>query len=115
LPILPRTILLNTLYFGLILILVKIIPRFFDTYVQSHYPMILLIIEIINGSNWKYCYRLCHCYTRLDLVAETLHKKIQYSNKNYIIKIIIIFIKHIAISEQLPTFQNHWLLIGDSY
>ena len=50
LPILPGTLLLNTLYFGLILILVKIIPRFFDMYVQSHYPMALLIIEIINGS-----------------------------------------------------------------
>ena len=50
LPILPGTLLLNTLYFGLILILVKIIPRFFDMYVQSQYPMALLIIEIINGS-----------------------------------------------------------------
>jgi len=48
-PILPGTIILNTIYFGLILIIVKIIPRLFDMYVQSKYPNILLIIELING------------------------------------------------------------------
>ena len=49
-PILPETLLLNTIYFGIILVAVKIIPRLFDMYVQSKYPMPLLIIEVINGS-----------------------------------------------------------------
>ena len=50
LPILPGTLLLNTFYFGMLLVSVKIIPRFFDMYVQSQYPTPLLIIEIINGT-----------------------------------------------------------------
>jgi len=49
-PLLPGTLLLNTLYFGGILTLVKIIPRFFDMWVQSQYPIPLLGIELINGS-----------------------------------------------------------------
>jgi len=49
-PILPGTLILNTLFFGLILIAVKIIPRLLDMYVQSKYPNILLIIELINGT-----------------------------------------------------------------
>ena len=49
-PILPGTIILNTIYFGLILIIVKIIPRLFDMYVQSKYPNTLLIIELVNGA-----------------------------------------------------------------
>ena len=49
-PILPGTILLNTIYFGLILIIIKIIPRLFDMYVQSKYPTTLLLIELINGA-----------------------------------------------------------------
>jgi len=49
-PILPGIVLLNALYFGLLLILVKIIPRFFDMYVQSQYPTPLLFLEIINGA-----------------------------------------------------------------
>ena len=48
-PILPGTLILNALYFGIILIAVKIIPRLFDMYVQSKYPTKLLIIEWING------------------------------------------------------------------
>ncbi|KYK33515.1 MAG: hypothetical protein AYK22_09030 [Thermoplasmatales archaeon SG8-52-3] len=48
--ILPGTLILNTLYFGMILVLVKIIPRLFDMYVQSKYPTTLLIIEVINGA-----------------------------------------------------------------
>ena len=47
--ILPGTVLLNTLYFGIILVAVKIIPRLFDMYVQSKYPTTLLSIELING------------------------------------------------------------------
>jgi hypothetical protein len=49
-PILPGTLFLNTIYFGIILVVVKIVPRFFDMYVQSKYPVTLLIIEIINGA-----------------------------------------------------------------
>ena len=49
-PILPGTLVMNALYFGIILIAVKIIPRLFDMYVQSKYPKTLLIIEFINGS-----------------------------------------------------------------
>ena len=49
-PILPGTLLLNSLYFGTILIVVKIIPRLFDMYVQSRYPTTLLFIELINGA-----------------------------------------------------------------
>lgn len=49
-PILPATLLLNTLLFGLILVVVKIIPRFFDMWVQSSYPTQLLIVEIVNGA-----------------------------------------------------------------
>jgi len=48
--ILPGTLLYNTIYFGVILVAVKIIPRLFDMYVQSQYPKTLLIIEVINGS-----------------------------------------------------------------
>ena len=48
--ILPGTLILNTLYFGVILIVIKIIPRLFDMYVQSKYPTTLLIIELINGA-----------------------------------------------------------------
>jgi len=48
-PILPGILILNTLYFGMLLVVVKIIPRLFDMYVQSKYPIILLIIEMING------------------------------------------------------------------
>lgn len=49
-PILPGTLILNTVYFGIILVAVKIIPRFFDMWVQSSYPPTLLTIEIINGA-----------------------------------------------------------------
>lgn len=49
-PVLPGTVLMNTIYFGMILVIVKTIPRFFDMYVQSKYPTTLLFIELINGS-----------------------------------------------------------------
>lgn len=49
-PVLPGALLMNTVLFGGILIAVKIIPRFFDMWVQSQYPPMLLGIEIINGA-----------------------------------------------------------------
>jgi hypothetical protein len=48
--LLPETLLLNGLYFGIILVGVKIIPRFLDMWVQSKYPPVLLTIELINGA-----------------------------------------------------------------
>jgi magnesium-transporting ATPase (P-type) len=49
-PVLPGEVVLNTLYFGVILVAVKIMPRFFDMCVQSRYPVALLSIEAINGA-----------------------------------------------------------------
>ncbi len=49
-PVLPGTLILNVIYFGIILVAVKIIPRLFDMYVQSKYPTKLLAIEVINGA-----------------------------------------------------------------
>ena len=48
--LLPDTLLLNAIYFGIILVGVKIIPRFLDMWVQSKYPSVLLTIELINGA-----------------------------------------------------------------
>lgn len=49
-PVLPDSIALTTLYYGLILAAIKIIPRFFDMWMQSTYPPALLTIEAINGA-----------------------------------------------------------------
>lgn len=40
---------ISVLHFGLILVGIRIIPRFFDMWIQSSYPNKLLFIEIING------------------------------------------------------------------
>ena len=48
--VLPGSLVLNTFYFGLILVGVKIIPRLFDMWLQSTYPKKLLKIELINGT-----------------------------------------------------------------
>jgi len=49
-PVLFEGILLNTLFFGLILIAIKIIPRAIDMWIQSTYPNKLLAVEFINGA-----------------------------------------------------------------
>jgi hypothetical protein len=49
-PILPDILALNTLFFGLILIAVKILPRLFDMWTQSTYPNKLLAVEFVNGT-----------------------------------------------------------------
>ena len=49
-PILPGTLILNGLFFGLILVAIKIFPRLFDMWLQSTYPNKLLAIEFINGT-----------------------------------------------------------------
>ena len=49
-PVLGGSLGLNTLYFGLILVFVRILPRFFDMWIQSSYPNKLLVIEIVNGA-----------------------------------------------------------------
>lgn len=41
---------ISILHFGLILLGIRIIPRFFDMWIQSSYPNKLLYIEIINGT-----------------------------------------------------------------
>lgn len=49
-PILPGNILSKTLIFGLILIGIKIYPRFSDMWLQANYPNELLLVEFINGT-----------------------------------------------------------------
>jgi len=41
--------LLGGIYFGVFLCLIRIIPRFFDTFAMVYYPNRLLIAELING------------------------------------------------------------------
>ena len=47
---LPGGPLLRGFFFGLILVAVKIFPRFFDMWIQSTYPQALLAVEFINGT-----------------------------------------------------------------
>lgn len=49
-PVLPEGIVMKGLIFGIILVAVKIIPRYIDMWIQSTYPNKLLVIEFINGS-----------------------------------------------------------------
>lgn len=48
--VLPGGIMLKGLTFGLILVAVKIFPRFVDMWTQSTYPDKLLVIEFVNGT-----------------------------------------------------------------
>lgn len=48
-PVLPGGVLMKGLVFGLILVAVKIFPRFYDMWIQSTYPNELLAIEFFNG------------------------------------------------------------------
>ena len=47
---LPGEIILKGITFGLILVAVKIFPRFVDMWTQSTYPDKLLAIEFVNGT-----------------------------------------------------------------
>jgi len=49
-PALPEGILIKGIVFGLILVAVKIFPRFFDMWIQSTYPNKLLAVEFVNGT-----------------------------------------------------------------
>lgn len=49
-PALPEGMIMRGAVFGLILVLVKIVPRFIDMWIQSTYPYKLLVIEFINGT-----------------------------------------------------------------
>jgi len=49
-PVLPGTVPLNTAFFGLIMIALKIFPRWADMWLLTSYPDKLLITEFINGS-----------------------------------------------------------------
>jgi hypothetical protein len=48
--ILPEVFLVKVFIFGLILFVVKIIPRFIDMWIQSTYPDKLLVVEFVNGT-----------------------------------------------------------------
>lgn len=47
---LPEGVLMKSLAFGLVLVAVKIFPRFFDMWIQSTYPNKLLVVEFVNGT-----------------------------------------------------------------
>jgi len=64
--ILPGTLILNMLYFGLILMAVKIFPRLFDMWMQSTYPNKLLLIEFINGTIGSFILKVQRNRTSLD-------------------------------------------------
>ena len=49
-PVLPQSNIAAALTFGLILVAIKIFPRFFDMWIQSTYPNKLLLVELINGT-----------------------------------------------------------------
>ena len=49
-PVFPEGLLLQTIYFGLILTGIKIVPRALDMFMQTCYPNKLLLIEFINGT-----------------------------------------------------------------
>ncbi|MBI5037038.1 DUF1761 family protein [Candidatus Micrarchaeota archaeon] len=46
---LPGPALFKGLWFGAILVALKIIPRFYDMWIQTNYPNKLLAIEFVNG------------------------------------------------------------------
>ena len=60
--ILPVETISRGLTFGLILIAIKIIPRFLDMWIQSTYPNRLLIVELINGSIGSFIMALTLAY-----------------------------------------------------
>jgi hypothetical protein len=49
-PALPGGSFLQGIVFGFVLIVVKILPRFFDMWIQTTYPNRKLVVELINGS-----------------------------------------------------------------
>ena len=49
-PALPEGTWLKGVAFGLIVVAVKIYPRFFDMWIQSTYPNRLLAVELVNGT-----------------------------------------------------------------
>lgn len=49
-PVFPDGVWLKSGIFGSILVAVKIIPRFFDMWLQSAYPDKLLAVELVNGT-----------------------------------------------------------------
>jgi hypothetical protein len=49
-PALPGGAFSQGIVFGLVLIAIKIWPRFFDMWIQTTYPNRKLVVELINGS-----------------------------------------------------------------
>ena len=41
---------ISVLSFGLLLVGIRMLPRFFDMYMQTSYPNVLLLIELVNGT-----------------------------------------------------------------
>ncbi len=62
-PALPEGLLIKGFVFGLILIAVKIFPRFFDAWIQSTYPNRLLVIELVNGIIGSFVIGMALAYT----------------------------------------------------
>lgn len=58
----PEEVLIKGLLFGLILVVVKIFPRFFDMWIQSTYPNKLLAVEFINGTIGSFIIGLVFAY-----------------------------------------------------
>jgi hypothetical protein len=49
-PILSEELLRGVIILGILLMMIKVIPRFIDMWIQSTYPIILLFVEFINGT-----------------------------------------------------------------
>lgn len=61
-PVLPQEVLIKGVVFGLILVAVKIFPRFFDMWIQSTYPNKLLAVEFINGTIGSFVIGIAFAY-----------------------------------------------------
>jgi len=60
--VLPVETISRGLVFGLVLIAIKIIPRFLDMWIQTTYPNRLLTVELINGSIGSFIMGLALAY-----------------------------------------------------
>ncbi|MFH1260056.1 MAG: DUF1761 family protein [Elusimicrobiota bacterium] len=62
-PALPEKLMIRGLLFGLILLLLKIVPRFIDMWIQSTYPNKLLFVEFVNGTIGSFIIGVALAYT----------------------------------------------------
>jgi hypothetical protein len=61
-PFFPENILIQGVFFGMILVAVKIFPRLFDTWIQTTYPNKLLVVEFFNGTIGSFVIGLVFAY-----------------------------------------------------